>query len=197
MSHARIEEVSDSDPSEGDISDVDEEFDERDILKARSSQPQAAPSYLSSSLSHNTAAHPDAIPQSKLNPSLINPRAIPGVSPAASGFGRAGGSGGPQIQHVEDDSKYKDYQCIYPIYFDKGRSRGEGRMVGQELAVENPLAREIVNACGRLRLETVFEPGKCHPRDWANPGRIKVKLKGGQNPSIKNSMYRTQAVGNS
>lgn len=60
-------------------------------------------------------------------------------------------------------------------------------MVGKELAVENPLAREIVNACGRLRLETVFEPAKCHPRDWANPGRVKVKLKGGQNPSIKNS----------
>jgi signal recognition particle subunit SRP19 len=179
MSHARIEEVSDSDPSEGDISDVDEEFDERDILKARSSQPQPAPSFLSSSLSYNTAAHPEAIPQSKINPSLINPRAIPGQSVPS----------GPQIQHVEDDSKYKGYQCIYPIYFDKGRTRGEGRMVGEDLAVENPLAREIVNACGRLRLETVFEPGKCHPRDWANPGRIKVKLKDGRNPTIKNSVH--------
>lgn len=61
-------------------------------------------------------------------------------------------------------------------------------MVGKELAVENPLAREIVNACGRLRLETLFEPAKCHPRDWANPGRVKVKLRGGNNSSIKNSM---------
>jgi signal recognition particle subunit SEC65 len=53
--------------------------------------------------------------------------------------------------------------------------------------VENPLAREIVAACGRLRLETLFEPSKIHPKDWANPGRVKVRLKGGNNPTIKNS----------
>ncbi len=181
MSHARIEEVSDSDPSEGDISDVDDDFDEREIIRARSEREQYAPF----SLSQNTAAHPAAIPSSKLappaapkpNPSLINPSAIPSAA------------GGTQFQHTEDDSKYKDFQCIYPIYFDKSRSRGQGRMVGRELAVESPLAREIVNACGSLRLETLFEPAKCHPKDWANPGRVKVKLKGGQNPTIKNSMY--------
>lgn len=60
--------------------------------------------------------------------------------------------------------------------------------MGIELAVENPLAREIVAACGKLRLETLFEPSKFHPKDWANPGRVKIKLKGGQNPTIKNSM---------
>lgn len=60
-------------------------------------------------------------------------------------------------------------------------------MVGKELAVENPLAREIVAACGRLRLEALFEPAKMHPKDWANPGRVKIKLKGGNNPTIKNS----------
>jgi signal recognition particle subunit SRP19 len=185
MSHARIEEVSDSDPSEGIISDVDEDFDERDILRARPGQAQPASSFLSSSLSRNNAVHPAAIPASKLNPppfapprgnpSMINPSAIPSAA------------GSTQFQHTEDDSKYKDFQCIYPVYFDKSRSRGEGRMVGKELAVENPLAREIVNACGRLRLETLFEPAKCHPKDWANPGRVKVKLKGGQNSTIKNS----------
>jgi len=61
--------------------------------------------------------------------------------------------------------------------------------VGIELAVENPLAREIVTACGRLRLETLFEPSKLHPKDWANPGRVKVRLKGGNNKSIKNSEF--------
>ncbi len=59
--------------------------------------------------------------------------------------------------------------------------------MGKELAVENPMAREIVNACARLRLETLFEPSKIHPKDWANPGRVKIKLKGGGNSSIKNS----------
>ena len=61
--------------------------------------------------------------------------------------------------------------------------------MGLELAVENPMAREIVNACARLRLETLFEPSKLHPKDWANPGRVKIKLKGGANKSIKNSEY--------
>jgi len=61
--------------------------------------------------------------------------------------------------------------------------------VGLELAVENPMAREIVNACAKLRLETLFEPSKLHPKDWANPGRVKIKLKGGGNNSIKNSRF--------
>jgi signal recognition particle subunit SRP19 len=66
--------------------------------------------------------------------------------------------------------------------------------VGKELAVENPMAREIVNACARLRLETLFEPSKIHPKDWANPGRVKIKLKGGGNSSIKNSEWCFSAV---
>ncbi|KUJ21559.1 signal recognition particle, SRP19 subunit [Mollisia scopiformis] len=158
MSHARIEEVSDSDPSEGDISDAMSDFDEREILKAR----------------------PSAVPAPKPAASLINPSSIPTSSRRTDGT---------QFQSAEDDSKYKDFQCIYPVYFDKNRSRKEGRMVGKELAVENPMAREIVNACGRLRLETLFEPAKCHPKDWANPGRVKVKLRGGNNSSIKNKHH--------
>lgn len=155
MSHARIEEVSDSDPSEGDISDVDEDFDEREILRARpSAKPQAAPSVV--------------------KPSSANPK----IQTAPDGT---------QFMQAEDQSKYASFECIYPVYFDVSRSRKEGRMVGKELAVENPLAREIVNACGRLGLETLFEPTKIHPRDWANPGRVKIKLKGGRHSNIKNS----------
>jgi signal recognition particle subunit SRP19 len=164
MSHARIEEVSDSDPSEGDISDVDEDFDEREILKARPSQ----------------VPPPQRTPQSAA--SLIDPSKIP------SSFQPPPGASGPSFQQAEDDSKYKDFQCIYPVYFDKNRSRKEGRRVGIEQAVENPMAREIVNACGRLRLETLFEPAKMHPKDWANPGRVKIRLKGGNNSTIKNSI---------
>ena len=51
------------------------------------------------------------------------------------------------------------------------------------------MAREIVAACGRLGLETLFEPAKCHPKDWANPGRVKIKLKGGNAGGVKNSMH--------
>ena len=84
----------------------------------------------------------------------------------------------------------KHYQCLYPVYFDKTRSRAEGRKVGSELAVENPLAREIVDAVQMLGLHVGLEPEKLHPKDWANPGRVRVLLKSDGklvNPKIKNS----------
>jgi len=161
MSHARIEEVSDSDPSEGDISDVSDDFDEREIIRAR----------------------PSAVPKPQVAPSLINPSNIP----SSAGPRTHTAPDGTQFVQAEDQSKYASFECLYPVYFDVSRSRREGRMVGKELAVENPLAREIVNACGRLGLETLFEPTKIHPKDWSNPGRVKIKLKGGRNTSIKNS----------
>lgn len=171
MSHARIEEVSDSDldsdPSEGDISDVDSELGERDILKQRS------------------ASGPRTSQASA--PSIINRANIP----SSAGPRVQKSSDGTFFAEAEEPSKYKDFQCIYPVYFDKNRSRKEGRRVGIEGAVENPLAREIVAACGKLRLESLFEPQKLHPKDWANPGRVKIKLKGGQNSTIKNSEFRS------
>jgi signal recognition particle subunit SEC65 len=63
--------------------------------------------------------------------------------------------------------------------------------VGRELAVPNPLAREIVEAVQLLGLDTVFEPGKVHPKDWSNPGRVRVLIKEGgklRNRAVNNSM---------
>ncbi|KAL3424129.1 signal recognition particle subunit SRP19 [Phlyctema vagabunda] len=172
MSHARIEEVSDSDldasdPSEGDISDVNSDFDEREILKARSA-PSSKPAPAAAPAGRAPAAAGQA------NPSLINPNNI---------------AAGTPFQQAEDDSRYKDFQCIYPVYFDASRSRQEGRRVGIELAVKNPVAREIANACARLGIESCFEMMKTHPKDWGNPGRVKVKLKGGMNKNIKNKHH--------
>ena len=62
--------------------------------------------------------------------------------------------------------------------------------MGQELAVANPLAKEIVDAVQLLGLDTVFEPGKLHPKDWSNPGRVRVLIKEGgrvRNRGVKNS----------
>lgn len=87
----------------------------------------------------------------------------------------------------------KHFQCLYPVYFDKNRTRAEGRKVGAELAVENPLARDIVDAVQMLGLNAGLEPEKLHPKDWANPGRVRVQLKNenGQlvNSKIKNSTW--------
>jgi len=80
------------------------------------------------------------------------------------------------MQTTTDDSAYRAYQCLYPVYFDATRTRAEGRRVSSSLAVRNPLATEIVAACAALRLPSVFEAGKLHPKDWANPGRVRVSL---------------------
>ena len=62
--------------------------------------------------------------------------------------------------------------------------------MGKEFAVRNPLAREIVDAVQLLGLDTVFEPGKTHPKDWSNPGRVRVLVK-------ENGSARNRAVQNS
>lgn len=33
-----------------------------------------------------------------------------------------------------------------------------------------------MEAVARLGLHVAFEPSKCHPRDWANPGRCRVQM---------------------
>lgn len=74
-------------------------------------------------------------------------------------------------------ARSKAWQCLYPVYFDAGRTKAQGRRVSKELAVQNPLAQDVVDACGKLGLSVVFEPGKTHPKDWANPGRARVLVK--------------------
>lgn len=163
MSHARVEEVSDSDldsdPSEGDISDLDDTpFNEQEIIKKRSATPHQQPRPAATQASLTTSSQ---------------------IPAASSGF---------QNQNAAELGKFKKAQCVYPIYFDKRRSRKDGRMVGVEMAVENPLASEIAKACSMLRLETLCEPNKIHPKDWSNPGRVRVSVKGNK-ANIKNSMF--------
>ena len=99
----------------------------------------------------------------------------------------------PPMQQIPEPQREipKYFQCLYPVYFDKSRTRAEGRKVGAELAVENPLARDIVDAVQMLGLRAGLEPEKLHPKDWANPGRVRVQLKNEDgslvNTKIKNS----------
>lgn len=153
MSHPRIEEVSDSDlasdPEEVDLDD----FADNEIMR-RIPEPKFAPA---------AASRPSP------------PAASARAPPPSQGY--SGGLTTSTIPATADRSSYSDFQCLYPVYFDATRSRAEGRRVSAALAVKNPLAREIANACGRLGLETLFEPEKTHPKDWANPGRVKVGIK--------------------
>jgi len=95
------------------------------------------------------------------------------------------------INKDEMGSKFKAFQCLYPVYFDITRSRAEGRRVGKEYAVKNPLAREMIPVLNMNGFQTIFEPMKTHPKDWANPGRVRVLIKkDGEavHAKIKNSM---------
>ncbi|KAI1927442.1 signal recognition particle subunit [Ophidiomyces ophidiicola] len=113
-------------------------------------------------------------------PSIISPANIPVSAPSVSQ---------PRPPAQADIPRH--FQCVYPVYFDQTRSRAEGRKVGKKLAVANPLARDILDAVQMLGLEVGFEADKLHPKDWANPGRVRVLLKredgGLVNESVKNS----------
>jgi len=109
------------------------------------------------------------------NPSLIDPSAIPPPSTLR----------GPQVTYTADASISKTWPCLYPVYFDVSRTRDEGRRVKKELGVRNPLAKQLADAVSSLGLQCVFEPGKMHPKDWSNPGRIRVRMVEGGN--VKNS----------
>ncbi|KAK0626777.1 signal recognition particle, SRP19 subunit [Immersiella caudata] len=150
-SHPRVEEVSDSDVDMSDPSEDDiDDFADTDILRrVADTKKHAAPAQ-----QQQQAAPP------------TQPRQQPQQPPNY-----------PHMQTTNDDSAYRAYQCLYPVYFDAIRTRAEGRRVASNLAVRSPLATEIVAACASLRLPAVFEAGKLHPKDWANPGRVRVNLK--------------------
>lgn len=134
--------------SDPDIEDIDD-FIDSDIIRAVPSGKAPATAAAASSSS--------TLPAHMLNPHSQAPTST--------------------IPATADRSAYNSFQCLYPVYFDASRTRAEGRRVPSSLAVRNPLAREIANACSRLRLPTLLEPEKTHPQDWANPGRVKVGLK--------------------
>lgn len=81
------------------------------------------------------------------------------------------------IKYVEDTAQFKTWSCLYPIYFDIGKSTKQGRRVSLKDAVRNPLAKTIADACKIIGFSVVFEPQKCHPSDWSNPGRVRVEIK--------------------
>lgn len=178
MANPRIEEVEDSSDDDANLN-VDDP-DEMDLDAFDFARPQGTLGQTALTPSHLPAAS-QAIPST---PS--QPQPPPQMSAAER-----------ERLANEHREKSKHYQCIYPVYFDASRSRDAGRRVKKEEAVANPLAREIVEALHHIGntlgvpLQIVFEPAKCHPKDWANPGRVKVLVKQdgtAVNKKIGNSM---------
>ncbi|VVT45985.1 uncharacterized protein SAPINGB_P000989 [Magnusiomyces paraingens] len=78
---------------------------------------------------------------------------------------------------AENLAQFKDWDVLYPVYFDKNRSHTQGRRVPTCYAVENPLVSNILSALRNLLIPCILEPEKTHPKDWANPGRIRYLLR--------------------
>jgi signal recognition particle subunit SRP19 len=188
MAHPRIEEVDDvSDPEEMDLDAFDFARPGQTTLQSAQVPQQRQQQSQQQQPNADMMAQMQALLSSQGNGTGMN---MPGM---------------PQMDQKErlrlereQQEKSKSYQCIYPIYFDASRSREEGRRVKKEDAVRNPLARDIVDAlqwvAGQVgfALQIVFEPSKCHPKDWANPGRVRVEVKrGGEGvcKGIRNSEF--------
>ncbi|TFY59909.1 hypothetical protein EVJ58_g5486 [Rhodofomes roseus] len=79
---------------------------------------------------------------------------------------------------VTDITPYKKWTCVYPIYIDAKRPHGTGeRRIARSKSLWWPLSRDIADAASRLGLGTLHEMNKAHPRDWDNPGRVRVQWK--------------------
>ncbi|ANB11548.1 Sec65p [Sugiyamaella lignohabitans] len=122
------------------------------------------------------------------SPSGPDPSRRPANYPTAGGI--------PVINNTEDMDQFKTWQVIYPVYFDASKTHAEGRRVSKDLAVENPLAQTIMDALRTIGVRTVFEITKVHPKDWANPGRIRVQLRDGTSRvPIKNKRHLYILIG--
>ncbi|XP_006463966.1 hypothetical protein AGABI2DRAFT_74829 [Agaricus bisporus var. bisporus H97] len=90
-----------------------------------------------------------------------------------------------------DSGTYKTWTCIYPIYLDAKRPYGTGqRRVQRAKSLWWPLSKDIADAANRLGLGTLHEVNKSHPRDWENPGRVRVQWK--KDGRLVNSAIKTK-----
>ncbi|KAF1986386.1 signal recognition particle, SRP19 subunit [Aulographum hederae CBS 113979] len=112
---------------------------------------------------------------------IIAPADIPSTSSSSSTQQRAPPTHlqpqNPNTRQTSDRSFAKTWSCLYPLYFDSSRTRAQGRRVGKELATENPLAHTIAQAVASCGMRVAFEPDKTHPKDWGNPGRVRVCMR--------------------
>ncbi len=65
---------------------------------------------------------------------------------------------------------------LWPEYFDKNRSRAQGRKVNRRIAVHDPDLDMLEHAVGELGLEYRVEKEKLYPGNWhSSKGRIRVE----------------------
>ncbi|EGV60829.1 signal recognition particle subunit [Yamadazyma tenuis] len=145
-------------------------------------------------------AQPTVTRSQDSEPSLFPNIPVPSAKPPATSPGGIASDAirDPKSFTDEEKREFKAYQTIYPCYFDKNRSHKQGRRVSEENAVENPLALTIGDACRFLQFPVLLELDRTHPRDFGNPGRVKVLLRKNGEPIdefVKNKRQVLNAIG--
>ena len=68
---------------------------------------------------------------------------------------------------------------IWPVCFDKKRTRAQGRRVPLKLAIKSPKIADVIIAAQRLRLRMEVVDDATHPRiPWMKQGMVVVEKKG-------------------
>ena len=79
----------------------------------------------------------------------------------------------------------KPFLIFWPQYFDAKRTRGNGRRVQKNLAIEKVTTNEILKAARRLGYKAEKETSYKYPRTWWDePGRVLINTKGKQKSKV-------------
>jgi len=71
-----------------------------------------------------------------------------------------------------------DNAIIWPVYFDVGKSKSEGRRVPKNIAVFSPKVLELKEAADKLGLQNDINPTAGYPKTpWIKMGMLTVKKK--------------------
>jgi signal recognition particle subunit SRP19 len=91
-------------------------------------------------------------------------------------------------------SKGADKFVLWPAYFDRERSRADGRRVPSAFAVKSPDAPWIENAARKLGLEPQVEEKAIHPSiPYEKTGRVLVAKKGSKEQVLRQVAERMRA----
>lgn len=72
-------------------------------------------------------------------------------------------------------SKSDGLVVLWPAYFDRSRSRSEGRRVARDKAVERPDVKQVAKAAKAAGLTAEVDADARHPsRPWEASGRVLV-----------------------
>jgi len=74
------------------------------------------------------------------------------------------------------DTRLRNHFVIWPVYFDAGRTRKEGRRVPKDIALKKPSVEWIMLAARELDLPAQIDPEASHPSAWwKKNGRVLVE----------------------